>query len=608
MDYYIPITSKELSQRKIEEYDECCKIINWGRENPVRFAERVFGTQLMDFQRYVMMESWSKQFVIWLLSRGASKTTMASIFFMTKLLLIPNYKVFVSTLSASQSFEVFKKLEDIALKREPHFKSLTDIFALETEKTPNNDTGFLHDRASGYSFTLFHGSEYRTLSSNFNALRGKRGSVFYDETAWQSAEQFAATEHFMNVDTSFTTDTNKNSFIDPQEMPLQALYASSAGDVEFPFYQKYHDFSKRMIMGDPNYFVCDLNVNDVMYNSTIDGEKIDSHLKKSQIEKEMRDDPDKAQRELFNKFCKGGGDDSILSMNTVLQNSTSRAPLMYNDTGKKKFIFCYDPARAFDNSVLSIFQVIDDPVKGYYLQLENVVSMVDIDTEKKTPLPMNRQVEIIKELMIKYNGERAADWENIEFYIDAGSGGGGLSAVADELMDDWTDKYGNVHKGIIDPEHKQYETSRDRYKSAIPIVHLLEPKTHKMQMFDALEKMTRLGLVDFPLYDDKEFILIPDKDDFVEYQLSLQEKLALTQCKLMINESIYIVRTILPNGGVRYDLARDKKNIMHDDRAYTLAMGCYALSLMRREDLISKPTVRIEEDFSFPIRAPKIRA
>lgn len=37
--------------------------------------------------------------------------------------------------------------------------------------------------------------------------------------------------------------------------------------------------------------------------------------------------------------------------------------------------------------------------------------------------------------MIKYNGERAAEWENIDFYIDAGSGGGGISAVADQLMD-----------------------------------------------------------------------------------------------------------------------------------------------------------------------------
>ncbi len=42
------------------------------------------------------------------------------------------------------------------------------------------------------------------------------------------------------------------------------------------------------------------------------------------------------------------------------------------------------------------------------------------------------------------------------------------------------------------------------------------------------------------------------------------------------------------NGNVQYDLARDRKNKMHDDRAYTLAMGAYALALIRREKLLSK--------------------
>ena len=34
-------------------------------------------------------------------------------------------------------------------------------------------------------------------------------------------------------------------------------------------------------------------------------------------------------------------------------------------------------------------------------------------------------------------------WENIKkFYIDGGSGGGGYSAVADQLMLDWKDSMG----------------------------------------------------------------------------------------------------------------------------------------------------------------------
>ena len=43
------------------------------------------------------------------------------------------------------------------------------------------------------------------------------------------------------------------------------------------------------------------------------------------------------------------------------------------------------------------------------------------------------------------------------------------------------------------------------------------------------------------------------------------------------------------NGGVSYELAKDKKNKMHDDKAYTCAMGAYALAVLRREDLLKKP-------------------
>ena len=42
-----------------------------------------------------------------------------------------------------------------------------------------------------------------------------------------------------------------------------------------------------------------------------------------------------------------------------------------------------------------------------------------------------------------------------------------------------------------------------------------------------------------------------------------------------------------PNGGVTYELAKDKKG--HDDHAYTMAEGGYALAVLRRSDLLQKP-------------------
>ena len=126
---YVKESERELSVRKQNELHNYMRIVNWGRQNPVRFAEEIFGTQLIDFQRWVFAESWWRPFVLWLVCRGGSKDTLSAIIDMTKMMLIPNYKIFISCQTAAQAAESFKKLEDIAKQRLPSFKSLTDIFS-----------------------------------------------------------------------------------------------------------------------------------------------------------------------------------------------------------------------------------------------------------------------------------------------------------------------------------------------------------------------------------------------------------------------------------------------------------------------------------------------
>lgn len=588
MYFSIAKTDKELSQRKVEEYHKYAQVINLGRKNPIWFIEEFFGIKLFDYQKWVLMNSWSRPFVLWLCCRGAGKTVLAAVYYQAKLLLIPDYKVYISALTLAQSIETFKKLEDLALQKIPHFKTCTDLFAEEVERSANSETGFSHNPA-GHNFSLYNNSGMVTLSSNLDALRGKRGSVLYDETAWQTAEQMSVTENFINVDSSFGLGVNKIQRVEPLQMPLQLLYASSAGDVTYPFYEKYRSFARKMYMGDPNYFVCDLNVDTVLNFSTVDGGKYRSHLTAEQIRKEIQEDPDLADRELYNRFRKDAGENAIIKMDTIIRNSKPYAPIFYNETGKRKFIFCYDPARNFDGSILSVWEVIDDKNVGYKLRLANVVSMVDQGTANKTPLPMPEQIRIIKRMLLDYNGARAAEYENVEFYIDAGAGGGGISAVADSLMEDWLGDDGQLHNGIIDPDHKQYVTSRMKYVHARPIVHLIEPKGYKTIMFSNFEKMTKHDLIEFPDYDNnKDSIWLTDKNgEIYEYSLSPDEQIALTQCNLMKNELIYMCRYDTPNGGVQYELAKDKKNRMHDDRAYCAGIAGYALSLLRRNDLTS---------------------
>ena len=215
---------------------------------------------------------------------------------------------------------------------------------------------------------------------------------------------------------------------------------------------------------------------------------------------------------------------------------------------------------------------------------------------------------MIKKLLVDYNGPNAADWENIEVYIDAGAGGGGISAVADNLMEDWEDSSGQVHRGMVDPEHKQYETSRANYPNALPCIHLIEPASHKRLIFDALENMTKFDLIEFPDYDGKDVITIVNADgSYHDYELSFQERLALVQCNLAKTEITYMRKYISANGQTSYDLAKDKKNTMHDDRAYTVAMAAWVLSQKRRTDLINS-NVQTDDDFSeFCFRAPKVK-
>lgn len=596
MEIMTRLTDKEFSQKKLEEYSNWQKIVQYGRQNPIWFLEWGLGAALLDFQKWTYMNSWYRPFVLWLECRGAGKTVEAALMHMGKMMLIPNWKQYVASNSLAQSIECFKKIEDIALNRIPSFKSLTDIFAEEVYRNANSETGFIHN-PSGHYFKLFNNSELVTLSSNITANRGKRGSVHFDESGWMDEETYAVLENFINVDTSFRLGIDTRTHIEPRQIPLQLLYTSSASDCESHYFKIFKKFSQKQIIGDPNYFVADLTADAITKFSTVNGVPIKSHLTQAQIEKAVEDNPELAERELFNHFRRGSGANAVVNMETLIHNSEARVPLLYNDTSKKKFIFCYDPARNYDNSVLSIFQLIEDDDIGYYLRLENVISMVDTETRNKTPLPMTRQLDIIKEQMIKYNGEKAPEWENITFWVDSGAGGGGISAICDQLLEDWYDSNGVKHRGIIDPVHKQYETARKKYPLAMPIVHLVDPSSYKKIIYDAVQKMCQLNLIKFTEYDGKdEITIINNNKEIVQYPLNAEEKLALANIELAKIELSYMCRYDTPNGGVQYELERGKQNKMHDDRAYTMALGAYALSTLRRHDLTT-PVVDNSADF-----------
>lgn len=160
------------SMRQQDQYEQWTKFINWGRQNPVMFAERIFGVEFMDYQRYIFTASWNTPYVVWCCSRGSGKSILGSIFIMTKTLLIPQHKSYILCGVGSQSTELFTKIEKFVLRQIPSFLTLTDVYQGELVKSAANTNGFVHNPAS-FHFSLYNDSEVFTLNGNFNNNRSK---------------------------------------------------------------------------------------------------------------------------------------------------------------------------------------------------------------------------------------------------------------------------------------------------------------------------------------------------------------------------------------------------------------------------------------------------
>jgi len=64
MDYYIKSTEKMMSERKREGYLKLAQVVQWGLKHPVKFVDLFFGIELLDYQKYVFMNSWTTPFCV----------------------------------------------------------------------------------------------------------------------------------------------------------------------------------------------------------------------------------------------------------------------------------------------------------------------------------------------------------------------------------------------------------------------------------------------------------------------------------------------------------------------------------------------------------------
>jgi len=592
------------AQLKIAEAD-IATIAMW-RANPVVAVVDLFNIQLIDYQAWMLQMSWIAEDVVWLLTRNGGKTVLASIYIMLRQMLLPNTEYWILGTNGKQSKKLFSYIEKLATGNEKSFDSLYDIYYSEVARPHAVGNGFNHD-PSGHKVKLLNNSQTTTLNDNPDGNRGERGSVFMDEAGFIPEKSMVAIEPYSAQDSTFksSTDVTFDERALSINAPLQRVYFSSASDKTSYFYKKYLEFSKRMFAGDKKCFVADVNI-DIPLNPTIKGRKVGALLSKSVVEKAMATNPTKAMREYYNVFDEDGGDAQIIKSHTVERNSTFQLPeLLPDDNPNVKYTLLYDPASTADNAVVGVGKLIYDETRGWYGQVVNMVNFKDLDEkDSNRQLLYPEQLEKLREMIVRYNGD-GAEYENIhKVSIDAGTGGGGL-LYSHNLMLDYKDQIsGYTHRGVIDTDffkNKIYE-----YPNAYPVLRMVEPSKWKNVMIKRLIDLMDLGLIEFP----KEYnnsghmdleVEIEDENGEVDVQfrrvsLTKDQELALMNIDICKEETKMIHKYTTQNGRTVYRTRSDMAHKMHDDRFYVLCLFANELHELRDDDNQNKHKTKKDKD------------
>ena len=585
------------ARRRVYEAD--AKTINFWRRNPVIACRELLGIELTDYQKYQLEGLWTASHSVLCCGRNTGKSFVGAIFMILWALLFPDQNIYIISSVGDQAKVTFNVIEEIVRgigRTAASIVSLKDIAAGEVVTNSVNKSGFSHN-PTGYCVEFYNGSKIFTLNSKPSNARSRRANVvFYDEAAFCSAELIAATEPFTTQDSGFKTSTEGG--YDPRLMPKQAqnklIYASSQDGMDTIFYKYYKQFAKHMIAGDRNYFVCDMTC-EVAMKPYVGGKEYPPLLSREKVDTAMKADKDKAMREYYNVPSRDGGVNQIIKWGQIRANETFYLPILSHRKENSRIVMAFDPARSSDNSILGIMSVYEDEDKGLCGDIINVINFLDAATRGKYKLDSNRQLAGIREQLAAYNGP-ANDYENIVcLCIDAGAGGGGISAYADQLLNEWTDGRGVKHRGLIDLTNDYYTTYEEDYPEAVDKLRLISPKKYRTQMVEEFIDLMKLGVIRFPHeYTGQDKIRIVSGIDSVSkeeiyemYDLSPEEQIALMQIDLMKKEITSIDKTTNPeNTSVTYALSKNLENTAKDDRFYVCIMLAHQLYEMRRGTIV----------------------
>lgn len=484
-------------------------------------------------------------------------------YMMARSILIPNHKSYIMCPSGNQAQQTFSKIEDLAKNKIASVQGATSVFINELMKANSGTDGFVHDKHSHYC-ELFNGSSISTLNSIAKNVVGFRSHLnFYDEAGKVERDFFDLTEPFCTQDRDFVTGANFNIKCMPKQMPNQMIYASSAEGVDSRLYDIYKESALRMIGGDMSYFCCDITC-ELSLHPYLDGKPYRPLLSQDVIDNALKMNEFRANREYFNKFDLSGGQDALVKRTTILGNSYAYVPIYKNDTNERIFLIAYDPATKIDNSMIGVAELITDEEKGLMLKMANLINLIEVlpNGDKKT-IQKPEQVEILKSLILDYNG-KVPDYENLSsLTIDAGSGGGGFD-IAQYLLKDWKGPDGKTHLGFIDLDDKYLKLERDKFPGACDKLSMANFTGQKVEMYQACQDMINQGLVMFPkslnlkLEMEFEEIMEDGTVNITCERMGSQEIKTLVEFDMM-KEELVSMQKIKQGNNIKFDLLPSKK-------------------------------------------------
>lgn len=412
---------------------------------------------------------------------------------------------------------------------------------------------------------------------------------------------FSLTEPFVSQSTDFVTGSKINSDVFPLQMPNKRIYLSSAEGVDSHLFDMYKLCFEKMLLGDPNYYVCDIDCTFSLH-PTMNGRPMKPLITEQVVQDALASNPYRGQREYFNKFDQDGSEFSFIKRSTILKYSETYYPVFGNE-GDKLYAIAYDPSSKVDNSCVGIAEFWHDTERGWLGKLVHMKTFMETTSSgEKAVLQVPEQIEMIKNIILDYN-KGAIDYENIDsLTIDAGAGGQGPT-IARFLMNKWVGSDRKEHIGFIDLEDPYMKLREDDYAGNSTKLIMFNFKRDKVQAYERTQMAINQGLFTFPnslnVRGELEFEEVDAEGiSHIRYEkCNFEEAASLTQMDLAKEELVSMQKIKRPNGTISFDLSPEAKSRNgHDDRSDVVAMLCNRLMELRIQDALAveeKP----KEDF-----------